>query len=296
MKKYKYMFTVFTASYNRAHLLNNVFTSLTSQTYRDFEWLIVDDGSNDNTKQVVESFKNRAHFPINYIYQSNSGKPAAFNRGVKQAGGRLFLTLDSDDTCLPSALERLHFYWKSIPARERNTYSAVTVLCMDEKGNVVGTEFPKHTIDSNSIEIRTKYKVKGEKWGFQRTDILKKYPYPIFKGEKWIPMSTVWYKIALKYKTRYVNESLRVYTLSDDSITVSNTRVKNPNGTAFYYNETLAMPFSLTNKIINAINYVRYNFHARQSIPFMIKNCKIPLLAIIALLPGYLLFSRDAKH
>jgi glycosyltransferase involved in cell wall biosynthesis len=296
MSAYNYTFTVFTATYNRARTLENVFKSLLSQTYKDFEWLIVDDGSQDNTKQVVESCKRKADFPIRYIYQSNSGKPAAFNHGVREARGRLFLPLDSDDRCVPEALERLHYHWKCIPDKKRNEYSAVTALCMDERGNIVGSQFPGNSIDSNSIEIRTKYNVKGEKWGFQCTDVLKKYPYPVFKDEKWIPESIVWNKIALEYKTRYVNEPLRVYMLSQDSITISNIRAKNPNGTLFYYNETLAIPFTFKNTIINIINYIRYNFHAGNSITRMIKNCNKPLLSIMALLPGYLLFKRDEKN
>jgi len=256
----------------------------------------VDDGSEDNTKEVIESFTKKAHFPMRYIYQKNSGKPMAFNRGVKEARGELFLTLDSDDACVPEALERLYFYWESIPMETRNNYSAVTALCMDEKGDIVGNKFPQDIIDSDSIEMRTKYKVKGEKWGFQRTDILKKYPYPKFKNEKWIPMSIVWNKIALKYKTRYVNEILRIYHRSEDSISLSNVRIKNPRGTIYFYNQTLNMPFSFKSKIKNTINYIRYNFHAKNSIPYMIRMCNKHFLAIITIIPGYVIFKRDSKY
>ncbi len=292
---YKYTFTVCTATYNRARMLNKVFDSLYAQTYRDFEWLVIDDGSEDNTRDVIKLFQEKANFPIRYIYQRNAGKPEAINHGVKEALGRLFLPLDSDDTCVPEALERLNYHWEAIPLNQRDKYSAVTVLCKDERGTIIGNKFPQNVIDSDSIEIRAKYNVKGEKWGFHRTDILKKYPFPVFEGEKWIPMSTVWNSISLKYKTRYVNEMLRIYKISEDSITVSDMRVKNPKGTAYFYNETLKMPFSIKLKIKNAIQYVCYSLHANVKKIKIIENCYRPFIALITLIPGYILFKRHGR-
>ncbi len=88
--------------------------SLLPQTYRDFEWLIVDDGSSDDTKQLVESWQAESKFPIRYIHQQNQGKHTAFNRGVQQAQGELFLTVDSDDAFVPNSLERFLYHWNSI--------------------------------------------------------------------------------------------------------------------------------------------------------------------------------------
>ena len=210
-ERFPYTFTVFTATYNRAHTLPRVYESLKQQTYRDFEWLIVDDESTDDTRQTVESWQAEAELPIRYVVQRHGGKHVAFNTGVREAAGRLFLTLDSDDGCVPTALERFKYLWDSIADAERPGFSAVTVLAQDEDGALMGTRFPRDITDSDALESYFVHRVWGEKWGFQRTDILRQHPYPEPKGVGMVPEALVWFAIARTYKTRYVNESLRIY-------------------------------------------------------------------------------------
>ena len=209
-------FTVFTPTYNRARTLERVYASLRAQTFRDFEWLVVDDGSEDETPVLVSEWESVADFPIRYLCQSNLGKAAASNRAVEEARGRLFLTLDSDDACVPHALERLKYHWDSIPDEERTGFSGVTAVCVDQNGKLVGDEFPSSPLDSDSLEIRLRYKVRGEKWGFQRTDVLRRFPLPMSdRGPMYIPEGLVWRRIARQYKTRFVNERLRIYWYED---------------------------------------------------------------------------------
>lgn len=209
-------FTVFTPTFNRAGTLPRVFESLQAQTFRDFEWLVVDDGSTDDTPQVVERLRRNASFPIRYLRQdANAGKHVAFNRGVREAAGELFLTLDSDDRCVPEALARFKHHWDAIPAERRAEFSAVTALCMDERGRVVGDRFPADPLDADSIELAYRYRVRGEKWGFQRTDVLRAFPFPEPPGTRFVPESLAWLAIARRYKTRFVNECLRVYSRHD---------------------------------------------------------------------------------
>lgn len=209
------LFTVFTPSYNRARTLSRVYESLQRQTFRNFEWLLVDDGSSDNTRELVAGWQSKSDFPIRYIFQDNQGKPGAFNHGVREARGELFLTLDSDDGCVPEALERFKYHWDAIPAAEKDKFSAVTVLCKDQHGNLVGDKFPSDVFDSDSIEVTFKYRVGGEKWGFQRTDVLKQFPFPSVPNAKFISESVVWFALSRRYKTRFVNEALRVYHVDD---------------------------------------------------------------------------------
>lgn len=211
------LFTVFTPSYNRANTLHRVYESLMAQTFEDFEWLIVDDGSNDGTENLVRSWQNSKEtwFPIRYIWQENQHKKAAHNRGVKEAKGKLFLTLDSDDRCLPEALERFAHHWEAIPENQKHEFSAVTALCKDENGTIIGDPFPAEWIDSDSLEIRYKFKISGEKWGFHRTEVLKQFLFPEnIKGL--VPEGVVWNQVARKYKTRFVNEALRIYCQNED--------------------------------------------------------------------------------
>jgi glycosyltransferase involved in cell wall biosynthesis len=186
------------------------------QTYRDFEWIVVDDGSTDDTRRLIAQWEREADFPIRYVHQQNAGKSAACNSAVALARGELFLTLDSDDGCVPTALERLLHHWLSIEEADRDGFSAVTALCMNESGHIVGTPFPRDPTDSNSIEIRYRYRVTGEKWGFQRTAVMRRFPFPTVQGPGGtVPEGVVWHAIARSYQTRYVNEPLRIYHVQD---------------------------------------------------------------------------------
>lgn len=213
-----YTFTVFTPTFNRAHLLGRVHESLRQQTFRDFEWLIVDDGSTDDTGERVEAWQRENDMPIRYFWQKNAHKKVAFNHGVREAHGELFLTLDSDDELLPDALETLQRVWTGIPERERPRYSAVTGLCVYPDGRVVGERFPADVLDSDSLEMYHRHHVRGEKFGFQRTDVLRRFPFPE-DVQGLVPEGIVWSAIARAgYRTRYVNEVVRVYHQTEDSL------------------------------------------------------------------------------
>lgn len=213
-----YTFTVFTPTYNRAHTLPRVYDSLRRQTFRDFEWVIVDDGSLDDTGRVVARWSREADFPLSYVRQPNRGKHVAFNRGVRLARGRLFLPLDSDDACVPVALERFMGYWNAIPAAERPSFTGVTALCMDEAGRPVGRRFPKDVIDSDSLEMRYRFRITCEKWGFHRTEVLREHPFPEDVPRGYLPEGVVWSRIARSYRTRFVNEMLRIYYTDQPSL------------------------------------------------------------------------------
>ncbi len=292
---YSFQFTVFTPTYNRAHILHRVYDSLKAQTYRDFEWLIVDDGSTDNTQLLVEQWQKEADFHIRYIYQENAGKHVACNRAVHKAKGELFLTFDSDDACVPKALERFKYHWDSIPEHKRDKFSAVTALCVDQEGKLVGNTFPFDITDSNSIEIHTKYHLVGDKWGFQRTAVLKEFPFPEIQGEKFITEGIVWNRLSIKYQTRYVNEKLKIIEYLPDGLTASSvkTRTKNPVGARLYYQEYIRLNVPLKSKIKNFINYARFSFHAEIGIKEIIDDSGGEILAILLIPIGYLLYRKD---
>ncbi len=292
---YNYTFTVFTPIYNRAHTLSRVYESLKVQTFQDFEWLIVNDGSQDESGAMVKRWQREARFPIRYIWQENTGKPIAVNRGVQQAQGELFLTLDSDDACLPIALERLKFHWDSIPADQKTDFSAVTCLTQDPDGGIVGDRFPFDPIDSNSLEIRLKYRVAGEKWGFQRTDVLKQFPNPQIAEETYITESIVWNRIALRYKTRYVNEPLRIYFRSSAGLGTTLARVRNCQSARFYYQEfvNLDYPIPRVSLLKGYANYVRYSWHAKVSPNGQVRDIPSVAYWITALPVGSLLYLKD---
>jgi glycosyltransferase involved in cell wall biosynthesis len=222
-------FTVFTPTFNRARTLPVVYESLLAQTYHDFEWLLVDDGSTDGTHDLVDGWIAEGRLPIRLVKQDHGGFPVAFNRGVMEARGRFFLELDSDDACVPGALARFAEVWASIPAAERDRFCGVTALCMDDVGKVIGDPFPAPVIDSDYLEMRFRYKVDGEKWGFQRRDLLLPHLFPASDGD-WGLLGTIWSAIAREgYKTRYVNEPLRTYEeASPDSMSRDKAEIVAP--------------------------------------------------------------------
>jgi glycosyltransferase involved in cell wall biosynthesis len=282
-----------------------VYESLRRQTFRDFEWLVVDDGSADDTPRLVERWAEEAWFPVRYVRQENQGKHVAVNRGVLEANGELFLLLDSDDECVPEALERFHKHWRSIPEAERPRFSAVTALCVDQQGRLVGEEFPKPVVDSDSLEMRYRYRTRGEKWGFQRTDVLRRFPYPVLEGERFVPEDVVWSAIAREYRTRYVNERLRIYhthgTGSSDQLT-SDARVSRFAGGLAHWHAGI-----LTSDIVwlrhspgafarSAIHFSRFSFHRGVSLREQWRRIGHPagrLLWLAALPAGYLAYRRD---
>jgi glycosyltransferase involved in cell wall biosynthesis len=208
---YNHTFTVFTPTFNRAHTLPRVYASLRDQTFCDFEWLIVDDGSTDRTDALVEQWHITANFPIRYIRQSHAGKHVAFNRGVREAAGELFLCFDSDDGCVPTALERFKHHWDCIPSNSKTIFSGVTALAVNARGDLVGNCFPREITDSDALEIYFIHRMRGDKWGFHRTEVLRQFPFPEPEGLLFVTEAVVWFAIARRFKTRFVNECLRIY-------------------------------------------------------------------------------------
>ncbi len=299
----RYTFTVFTPTYNRADTLHRVYGSLAAQTFRDFEWLICDDGSTDGTRELVEGWEATAAFPIRYVRQDNRGKHVAFNRGVREARGALFLTLDSDDECVPHALARFAHHWRAIPDAERGRFSAVTALCVDQHGRLVGDRFPFDPTDSDSLEIRYRFRVKGEKWGFHRTDVLRAFPFPEPDGARHVTPAFVWRAIARQYKTRYVNEALRIYYVSERADRISSVawRLGHAKDLAAWHASVLDRDldwFSAAPRdfAASAVNHIRYSLHAGDRVVHAIRRLERPgarLLASLAVPAGLCVYVRD---
>ena len=215
---WRHLFTVVTPTYNRAHTLGRVYSSLCEQSFQDFEWVIVDDGSTDNTRSMVMKWQQEASFPIHYMWQKNQHKKTAFNRGVQKANGELVVALDSDDSLDTNALYSMANVWSEIPLHERPRFVAITGLCARPDGHIVGDMYPRDVVDATSLDMTFKYHVKGEKFGCLRTDVLLQFPFPE-EIAGFVPESLVWRAIARAgYLTRFVNQVFRVYHDSTDSL------------------------------------------------------------------------------
>jgi len=257
-----YAFTVFTPTYNRRHTLPGVYDSLRAQTFSDFEWVIVDDGSSDHTDEIISVWQKEASFPIRYFYQSNRGKHVAHNRALKEAKGELFLIFDSDDSCVPEALERFHHHWLDLSLEQRETFSTITALCRKKDGTGLGSEFPAPVIDATSPQAQMRWR-RDERWGVNRTDVLRMFPFPEIPGEKFIAEGLVWTRVSLAYSTRFINEPLRVVDFRPDGLSATSVQIRasNPAGARLYYQESIEAPMPLIWKVRDAMNYCRFSFH-----------------------------------
>lgn len=207
----RHLFTVLTPTYNRAHTLARVYESLAEQTFQDFEWLVVDDGSTDNTRELVLGWQQQASFPIRYEWQHNAHKKTAFNRGVREARGELIVALDSDDRLDMNALYVMAQAWSAMDPSERSAFVAITGLCARPDGHIVGDMFPADVFDTTAIDMSFKHHVEGEKFGCMRTDVLRRFPFPE-DVPGFVPESLVWRAMARAgYLTRFVNQVFRVY-------------------------------------------------------------------------------------
>ena len=234
MKSYNFNFTVFTPTYNRKHTLHRVYESLKKQTFRDFEWVIVDDGSSDDTEGVVKKWQQEAAFPITYFYQENAGKHNAINEGVRLAKGYFFAIADSDDSFIPETLNIFYNTWQSIPVSEQAQFAGVWALCMDENGQIIPKEFPESPWDCNLEERVYKHKISGEKWHFERTDVMKEFPFPSIKVKGlYYPEGIIWSKMNKKYLFRCINQPVRVYHQTQNSI-MSNSAINPTNALSMY--------------------------------------------------------------
>jgi glycosyltransferase involved in cell wall biosynthesis len=212
----------------------------------------------------VEAWQRTAPFPVRYLHQPNSGKHRAHNVAIARAAGELFAVLDSDDTLVPRAVERLVFHWNSIPGSDKPRFSGVTGLCADRDGDIVGRSFPKPVLDCRHYEIETVYGVTGEKWGCHRTSVLRQFAFPEIPGEKYCPEGIVWNRVARSYLVRQVNEILRVYQRHSGSMTFRPARTlsESPRYARLFYGECLDLEGPAAWKCKIAANYIRYSLHA----------------------------------
>ena len=288
-------FTVFTPTYNRAHTLERVHRSLLAQTCRDFEWLIVDDGSTDHTAELVRSWIEEARISIRYFQQSNSGKHVAFNRAVRQARGELFVSLDSDDACGPVALERLGAHWASVPPSRREAYAGMLSLGMDLSGNIIGSRFPTGIDDCSTIELSRRFKVIGDKWLCYRTELLRQFPFPEFSGEKFVPEALVWNRIGKNWVTRFVDEALLIVDYQADGLSAQSLRMRqaSPRGTLLYYREAAGLAVGISSRLRAAANLWRFAVGSQRYREVLAGLIEHPVVLALGLLPGIALSIKD---
>lgn len=288
------LFTVCTPTFNRAGLLPRVYCSLLAQTFGDFEWLVIDDGSTDDTGELVRGWAANAPFPVRYVWKENGGKHSAHNLSVQEAQGELFVMIDSDDWMLPSALEVMESAWRRIASRE--DCSGVCCLFEYEDGVIVGNRFPQDEMESNAIDLRFNLEISGDKMGFTKIEILRRFLFPEDLGRNLVPESLVWNRIAQEYQMLCLNTPVGVKEYQEGGLTDLSmlNAFRNPEA---YYRIRLELlngrvPIHLRSAARLAVTFAKCAILAGRS-PLAVKNPLYRCLVLGALPVGGLLVLRD---
>ncbi len=249
------LLTVFTPAYNRANTFPRLFESLINQPFCDFEWLIVDDGSTDDTDDVVKSFNSNGRFPIRYIKKKNGGKHTAHNVALEQAKGELFFTVDSDDWILDNSLTDVSCIAKGI--MNDDTIGGIVALKEFPDGSVIGKPFSRDNYLSTfrGLELSGEG---GERSIILKTKIARKYPFPVIEGERFMTEGVI-YDMFSDYTFFISNKCLTICEYQTDGLSSNPKRlmVNNPGGYMEYYRHRIDIAHELRERI----SYIlRYNF------------------------------------
>jgi len=257
------LITVFTPTYNRAEMLRPLYRSLRRQSFHDFEWLIVDDGSTDDTIDVVRQFVAEGALDIRYIKKENGGKHTAVNLGAREARGELFFIVDSDDELPKNALRDVCEVYEGV--RGDASIGGVCGLMAHRNGEAISRGLPSQvaqggTLDASSINLRYKYGVTGDLREVFRTSVMREFPFPEIAGELFCPEALVWNRIAQKYKLRLFNKVIYLADYLGSGLTAQIVKIRmlSPVASMMTYAELSCLPIPWRERLKAAINYWRF--------------------------------------
>lgn len=240
--------TVFTPTYNRAYIIENLYRSLKRQTFTDFEWLVVDDGSSDNTEELFQKWQAEKNlFPIHYYKQPNGGKCRAINRGLDLAQGELFFTVDSDDYLTDDALKKIAEWEATLPTNQKFCGIAGNLGISPEE--TPNTLFSEDYYDGTALD---RYKnIDGERAMVFYTNVHRMYKYPEIDDENFMTEAVTWNRMAHDgYKMRFYNDIIWVYEYKEDGLTRAGCSLflNNPYGYGLWLREKAEFEHASINK------------------------------------------------
>ncbi|MGF9965406.1 glycosyltransferase family 2 protein [Bacillus rhizoplanae] len=280
--------TIFTPTYNRAYCLHNCYESLKRQTCKEFVWLIIDDGSSDNTKELVSNWIAENHIEIRYYWQQNQGMHGAHNTAYEMIDTELNVCIDSDDYMPDDAVEKILSFWERYG---NDKVSGIIGLDSYTDGRIIGSKLPENIKRSTLFDLYSKYNVTGDKKLVYRTELTKQYPYPVFKNEKYVGLAYKYYMLDHQYEMLLMNEVLCCveYLPDGSSMNMLNQYRRNPKGFAFYRKELMKLPFaSRSFKYRQAIHYVSSSLISKNRRFMSETSCKT--LTFFAIPLGFMLY------
>jgi glycosyltransferase involved in cell wall biosynthesis len=289
---YNFQFTICTAVYNGEEFLQRAFRSLLKQTYRNFEWVIINDFSTDKTIQVVEKIKQEeSFFPVRFQSNTaNRGKYYSTNRAVELAEGEFFLMLDADDELVPNALEVYIEAWESIPEERRASIKGITALRRDQFGQPVAPDFPSSPVIDNLFTMRFKHGCIGDYFHFIKTDIMKAYPFEENVDRKILDSAT-WLDMSRKYDDLFINEIVLTYHRNQPghvSLSTITKKIRFLHGFHFSYLKYINDLFDHIPSFIYKIKvlswYYKFGRHCKYSIRKLINDINSPKYKLLFVL------------
>lgn len=277
--------TVFTPAYNRAHTISRTYESLLRQTCQDFEWLVIDDGSTDNTQELVERWIDENKISIRYIKQENQGMHGAHNTAYRNISSELNTCIDSDDWMPDDAVEKILTFWRN---HGDYKYAGIIGLDQDEDGKILGSEFPLGMTETTLQDFYAQGG-RGDKKLVYRSDVIRRYPeYPLFEGERYVGLAYKYMLIDQDYKLLVLNQPLAIVEYQPDgsSYNMYHQYWRNPKGFSFFRKTEMQVAPTFSRKLISCIHYVATSFIAK-NFRFLLESPK-KLLTIIAIPPGIL--------
>ncbi|MCX2679171.1 glycosyltransferase family 2 protein [Galbibacter sp. EGI 63066] len=281
--------TIFTPTYNREYCLGQCYERLVNQTNKDFVWLIIDDGSTDNTKTLIDSWIAEGKIDIIYHYQENQGMHGGHNTAYSLIKTTLNVCIDSDDFMPEDAVEKILGFWDSLGNKDK--IAGIIGLDAYKNREVIGDQFPNYIKTSTLEDLHHKHNVKGDKKLVYRTDVVKKYPkYPIFPDERFVPLGTLYLLIDKDYELACLNEIFCIVEYMEDgsSRNILKQYYRHPKG--FQYARILNIQNSnyLKVRFKNAVHLVSHSLQLKDFTFF--KKTPDKTLTFIALPIGFLLY------
>lgn len=285
--------SIVTPTYNRGHLLTECYQSLCSQTDKDFEWIIVDDGSSDDTQTVVSGFL-AADFPVTYIKKENGGKHTALNASHPYIRGRYVLILDSDDQLTQDAVSAVREAWGRWESR-----SDVGIVTFLKGGAVDNPDCVVSDYDTpvDILRYRRTVYYGPDCCEVIRSELFLKYPFPEFAGERFISECALWNRVSLTHQCVYINKVIYLFEYLEGGLTKSGRklRITNPIGGMFICDLRMQRKNYFTQRIKYGLLYSCYGFFASLPPAQILAGTAHKPLAVLCLLPGWVLY-RHWKH
>lgn len=248
------LFCVFTPTYNRAHCLPRLYKSLVAQSFRDFTWLVIDDGSTDNTEELIRDYIKDNFISIRYVKVENGGKQRAQNLAVEMCSDELFMCVDSDDWLADDALSTFHDVWESV----RDDEVIAGMICPHQVDGNPLVFFPSKADVISAWDLYEQYNIKGDALHVYRTNILKRFPLKVADGEKFI---SEWYSVSLisvHYKVKVIHRPLKTGVYLPDGYSDRARELARENPVSYYTNKLISIQMSkkLKNKFKHTILYL----------------------------------------